>query len=141
MTAYLRSLGHHLNHKRVERLMRKMALEGVAPKRNLSKAKGESHKYPYLLDGMKIKEPDEVWCSDITYIRMRRGYIYLVAVMDWFSRYVLSWQVSNTLDVYFCLEALERALMKGSPGYSTRIRGVSSQAPLSRAGSRRKESG
>ena len=115
MTAYLRSLGHHLNHKRVERLMRKMALEGVAPKRNLSKAKGESHKYPYLLDGMKIKEPDEVWCSDITYIRMRRGYIYLVAVMDWFSRYLLSWQVSNTLDVYFCLEALERALMKGKP--------------------------
>ena len=85
MTAYLRS-------KRVERLMREMALEG-----------------------MKIVRPDEVWCSDITYIRMRRGYIYLVAVMDWFSRYLLSWQVSNTLDVYFCLEALERALMKGKP--------------------------
>jgi len=115
MTAYLRSLGHHVNHKRVERLMREMALEGVAPRRNLSRAKGESHKYPYLLEGLKIQEPDEVWCSDITYIRMRRGYIYLVAVMDWFSRYVLSWQVSNTLDGYFCLSALQRALMKGKP--------------------------
>jgi len=89
MTTYLRSLGHHLNHKRVERLMRKMALEGVAPKRNLSKAKGESHRYPYLLDGMKIQEPDVLWCSDITYIRMKGGYIYL--------------------------EALEKGLMKGKP--------------------------
>ena len=115
MTAYLRSKGHQVNHKRVERLMREMALEGVAPRRNLSRAKGESHKYPYLLEGLKIQEPDEVWCSDITYIRMRRGYIYLVAVMDWFSRYVLSWQVSNTLDGYFCLSALQRALMKGKP--------------------------
>ena len=92
-----------------------MALEGVAPKRNLSKAKGESHRYPYLLDGMKIQEPDVLWCSDITYIRMKGGYIYL--------------------------EALEKGLMKGKPRISIRIRGVSSQALLSRAGSGRKESG
>ena len=104
--------GYWVNEKRVRRLMRIMGLEAVAPKPNLSKP-GKGHKiYPYLLRGVPIDGPDHVWSTDITYIAMGKGFLYLTAVMDWYSRYVISWQVSNTLDTSFCLEALHGALLQ-----------------------------
>jgi len=104
-----------VNHKRVERLMRLMGLEAIFPRRNLSQ-KNDGHKiYPYLLKGVTIARPNQVWSTDITYIRMAEGFIYLVAVMDWYSRYVLSWRVSITLDVDFCMEALKAALAINCP--------------------------
>jgi len=115
MTAVLRRLGYSINHKKVARLMRIMGLEAIYPRPRLSKSHKEHNKYPYLLKGMSIERPNQVWSSDITYIRLRHGFVYLVAIMDWFSRYVLSWSVSNTLDVYFCLEALEKALKINRP--------------------------
>lgn len=116
MTACLHQQGYQVNHKRVQRLMRLMGIEAIYPKPRLSK-KDEQHKvFPYLLRGLKIDRPNQVWASDITYIRLRRGFVYLVAIMDWFSRYVLSWSVSVTMDVHFCIEALERALRMGKPG-------------------------
>jgi putative transposase len=101
-----------VNEKRVRRLLRIMGLEAVAPKPDLSKpAKG--HKiYPYLLRGVPMDGPDHVWSTDITYIAMGKGFLYLTAVMDWYSRYVISWQISNTLDTSFCLEALHGALLQ-----------------------------
>ena len=104
-----------MNRKRVQRLMQKMGLEAVYPRPRLSQAGPEHKVYPYLLRGMEIRRPDRVWSTDITYVPMRQGFMYLVAVMDWQSRYVLSWQLSNTMDVRFCLEALEEALRKGRP--------------------------
>jgi putative transposase len=115
MSAWLREQGHPVNHKRVRRLMRLMGIEAIHPKRKLSRKNDEHKIFPYLLRGMPIIRPDQVWTSDITYIRLHRGFVYLVAVMDWFSRYVLSWSVSVTLDVHFCLEALEGALAKSKP--------------------------
>lgn len=115
MTAWLRIQGHQVNPKRIERLMRKMDLQAIYPKPKLSKKGVVSSKYPYLLRGMVIDRPNQVWSTDITYIRLRQGFVYLVAVMDWFSRYVLSWEVSNSLDSHFCLWALERAFQKGIP--------------------------
>ncbi len=115
MTAWLHREGHHVNHKRVGKLMRRMGVEAIYPKPKLS-LRNEEHKiFPYLLRGIEINRPNQVWCTDITYIRLHRGFVYLVAVMDWFSRYVLSWSVSVTMDVHFCLEALERALSRGKP--------------------------
>jgi putative transposase len=115
MTACLHQQGHSVNRKRVQRLMRLMGLEAIYPKPRLSK-KDDQHKvFPYLLRGLAIERPNQVWASDITYIRLRRGFVYLVAVMDWFSRYVLSWSISVTMDVHFCLEALGNALEKGKP--------------------------
>lgn len=115
MTQWLRSQGYMVNHKRVERLMSNMGLQAIYPKPKLSRKGDNIRKYPYLLRGLLIQKPDHVWCSDITYIRLRRGFIYLVVIMDWFSRYVLSWEVSNSLDAYFCLTALEQALGGGKP--------------------------
>jgi len=115
MTAWLARKGCDVNRKRVARLMRKMGLEAVYPRRNLSRQAAEARKYPYLLRGVEIESPDHVWSSDITYIRMRRGFVYLVAVMDWHSRYVLSSEVSNTLDKEFCLKALRDALEASKP--------------------------
>ena len=110
MTIYLNSLGYNVNRKRVGRLMRIMGMEGISPKRNISK-RNHAHKiYPYLLKGLKIDHPHHVWSSDITYLRIRGGYVYLVGVIDWFSRYILSWKLSNSLDSDFCIEALEDAL-------------------------------
>jgi len=110
MTVWLRLQGHEVNPKRVRRLMRAMGLEAIYPKRRLS-APSESHRiYPYLLRGVKIKYPNQVWGADITYVRMRRGFVYLVAILDWYSRFVVSWEVSATLDTGFCLMALDRAL-------------------------------
>ena len=96
-----------VNRKRIQRLIRKMGIEGLSPKRRTT-LRMEGHRvYPYLLRNLAIDRSDQVWCCDITYIPMRLGFLYLVAVMDWYSRYVLSWRLSNSLDVDFCLEALE----------------------------------
>jgi len=115
MTAHLRRKGHAINHKRVQRLMRLMGLQAIYPKRRTSVA-AKGHKvYPYLLRNLPITRCNQVWSSDVTYIRMRRGFMYLVAVMDWYSRYVVAWQLSNTLDGRFCLDALDLALKKGKP--------------------------
>lgn len=124
MTAWLLREGYPVNHKRIERLMRTMGIEGVCPKRNLSKGSDEHTRYPYLLRGLEIDHPDQVWCSDITYIRMHKGFLYLVAVMDWYSRYVLSWEISNTMDTRFCMEALERALSRSKPEIFNTDQGV-----------------
>ena len=101
-----------VNPKRVRRLMKKLGLEAVypRPRKNTSRSNPDHLKYPYLLRNMDITQPDQVWCADITYIRLHQGFAYLVAIMDWFSRCVLSWELSNTLDASFCIEALERAL-------------------------------
>lgn len=112
MTVALEKAGHRVNRKRVQRLMRLMGLETIYPRPRLSQ-RDEDHKiYPYLLRGLAVEGPDQVWASDITYIRLHRGFVYLVAIMDWFSRYVLSWSVSISMDVQFCVEALERALSR-----------------------------
>jgi len=116
MTEVLRGMGYPIGHKRIERLMGFMGLQAICPKKNLSKAVAGHKKYPYLLRNLSIDHPDHVWASDITYIRLRGGFLYLVAIMDWFTRYVLSWRLSNTLDSYFCIEALEEALERyGQP--------------------------
>jgi len=115
MTEWLRRQGHCVNHKRVRRLMRQMGLEAVYPcrKRGLSIPDKQHRIYPYLLKDVPIEHPDQVWSADITYVRMYRGWLYLVAVMDWFSRYVLSWEVSITLESDFCVDALKCALSYG----------------------------
>ena len=115
MTAQLRRGGWRVNVKRVRRLMREMGLSAIYPKPRLSLSNQAHPKYPYLLRGVTVDRPDQVWCADITYIRLRGGFAYLTAVMDWYSRYVLSWELSNTLDATFCLEALERALAISQP--------------------------
>jgi len=116
MTEWLRRLGWTVNEKRVARLMRLMALQALLPGPHTSRAHPEHRVYPYLLRNLEIRAPNEVWCADITYIPMRLGYLYVVAVMDWFSRYVLAWELSNSLETDFCLTALRRALGKGRPG-------------------------
>ena len=110
MTTFLRRKGWKINRKRVQRLMRKMGLEAVYPKPKTSKPHPEHKIYPYLLRGLTIDRPNQVWATDITYVPMHRGFMYLVAVIDWYSRKVLSWRISNTLDADFCVEALEEAL-------------------------------
>lgn len=115
MCSYIRSLTIEVNIKRVRRLMRKMGLEAIYCKPNLSKP-NESHiKYPYLLRGMTINRVNQVWSTDITYIPMQKGFMYLTSVIDWHSRYVLSWRLSNTLEVAFCCDALEAALKYDTP--------------------------
>lgn len=115
MTVWLEEQGYGVNRKRVSRLMTLMGIEAVYPKPKLSEP-GAGHKvYPYLLEGMEVKRVNQVWSTDITYIRMAQGFVFLVAVMDWFSRYVLSWSLSLTLELDFCLEALRRALRTGRP--------------------------
>jgi len=116
MTDWLEDLGWVVNEKRVARLMRLMGLQAVLPGPHTSRPHPEHRIYPYLLRGLKIHAPNEVWCADITYLPMRHGFLYLVAVMDWFSRYVLSWELSNSLETDFCLQALERALTQATPG-------------------------
>jgi putative transposase len=109
----LRRQGHQVNRKRVSRLLKLMGIEAVYPKRSLSQS-GEGHRiYPYLLKGLEITGPDQVWCSDITYVPMSCGFMYLVAVMDWWSRYVLAWELSNSLDSEFCIRAWTGALATG----------------------------
>jgi len=115
MTAWLQQRGQAVNHKRVRRLLRLMGLEAIYPRPRLSQA-GAGHRiYPYLLRGVRIERVNQVWSSDITYVRLTGGFVYLVAIIDWFSRYVLSWEISVTLDSNFCVSALERALAAGQP--------------------------
>ena len=115
MVDYLGDQGFHVNRKRVQRLMRRMGIEGMSPKRRTTLRNTGHRVYPYLLRGLAISRPDQVWCSDITYIPLQRGFLYLVAVMDWFSRYVISWRLSNSMDADFCVEALEESLGVGKP--------------------------
>ena len=116
MRNHLRRLGYKINRKRVQRLMRLMGLEAIYPKRRTSRPYPGHKIYPYLLRNLKIDRPNQVWAADITYIPMSRGFMYLVAVMDWHSRKVLSWRLSNTLDSDFCVEALEDAVNRfGTP--------------------------
>jgi putative transposase len=115
MWAWLRDQGYEVNPKRVARLMELIGIAAIYPKPKLS-VPGEGHKiYPYLLEGVEVNRVNQVWSTDITYIRMACGFVYLVAVMDWFSRFVLSWALSVTMEVPFCIEALERALRWGRP--------------------------
>jgi putative transposase len=112
---WLGTQGHDVNRKRVQRLMRLMGLEALYPKPNLSRRNPAHEVYPYLLRDLVVDHANQVWCADITYIPMNHGFLYLVAIMDWYSRYVLSWVLSNTLDASFCLESLGDALTFGTP--------------------------
>ena len=124
LKAFLRRNGHPVSRKHVQGLMRQMGLEAIYPKPPLSRP-GKNHKvYPYLLRGLGITHSDQVWAADITYIRLRHGWLYLVAIMDWFSRYVLSWETSITIETDFCLAALEKAFISGSPGIFNTDQGV-----------------
>jgi putative transposase len=107
---YLRNEGYQVNRKRIQRLMRKMQIQVIYPKQNLSRRNHEHHVYPYLLRNLEINRANQVWCSDITYIRLNRGFIYLTAIMDWYSKKILTWEVSTTPDRFFCVSALERSL-------------------------------
>jgi len=110
MTEHLRQSGHVAGPKLVRRLMRQMGLEAIYPKPKMSKRHPEHKVYPYLLRDVKIEKPNHVWSTDITYIRLLNGFAYLVAIIDWFSRYVLSWRLSNSLDVDFCLDCIDEAI-------------------------------
>ncbi len=124
MTVWLNEQAEEVNRKRVQRLMRVMGLEAIYPKPRLSLA-GKGHRiYPYLLRGVKVEKPDQVWSTDITYVPMPSGFMYLAAVIDWFSRYVIAWKLSNTLDGSFCLEMLEEALRAGKPEVFNTDQGV-----------------
>ena len=112
LVAWLRELGYTVNRKRVRRLMTKMGLEVIYTKPKLSKAHPEHKVYPYLLRGVSPRRPNHVWATDITYIRLDGGFLYLVAVLDWYSRAVLAWELSNTLEVNFCIATLEQALSR-----------------------------
>jgi putative transposase len=113
LVALLRNEGVTINRKRMQRLMGEIGLEAVYPKRSLSQP-GAGHRiYPYLLEGLEITGPDQVWCSDITYVPMAQGYMYLVAIMDWWSRFVVGWELSNSLDSEFCIRAWNGAIGKG----------------------------
>jgi putative transposase len=115
MTAWLRGRGYAVNPKHVRRLLRQMGLTAIYPKPRLSQPAAGHAIYPYLLRGVTVKRVNQVWSADITYVRLASGFVYLVAVIDWCSRYVLSWAVSITMDVAFCLEALDQALRQGQP--------------------------
>ena len=116
MTAMLRAEGQAVNRKRVQRLMRKMGIAALGPKPRTTKPAPGHKIFPYLLRGLAIERPNQVWCADITYIPIGRGFLYLVAIMDWASRAVLSWRMSNTMDTSFCVAALEEALARfGQP--------------------------
>ena len=115
IAAWLKGQGHLVNRKRVRRLMRLMGIKAIYRCPRTSKPAPGHKIYPYLLGGMEITRPNQVWAADITYIPMARGFLYLIAIIDWYSRYVLSWRLSNTLDAGFCVEALEEALKNGRP--------------------------
>src|SRR5437773_822262 len=115
MVVELKDQGWNINRKRVQRLMQRMGLEAIYPKPRLSDPAPGHRIYPYLLRNVKIERPNQVWSTDITYVRLRGGFVYLVAILDWFSRYVLSWEISVTLDTSFCVSALESALRGARP--------------------------
>ena len=124
LTAWLNRQGEAVNRKRVQRLLRVMGLEAIYPKPRLSTAGRGQRIYPYLLRNVSIQRPDQVWSTDITYVPLTRGFMYLAAVIDWFSRYVLAWRLSNTLDGSFCLEMLDEALSRGRPEVFNTDQGV-----------------
>lgn len=124
MTVYLQQLGYPINHKRVQRLMQLMGLQAIYPKPRTSTPVPGHKIYPYLLRGLKITRPNQAWSADITYVPLPKGFMYLVAIIDWFSRYVLTWQLSNTLDSHFCLQALQQALQHGQPEIFNTDQGV-----------------
>ena len=115
MQAYINSQNYSVNIKRIRRLLRLMGLEAIYPRPNIIKVQPGHKIYPYLLNGLSINDINQVWSSDITYIPMKSGFLYLVAIMDWYSRYVLSWRISNSLDSTFCIDALDKALSLGCP--------------------------
>jgi putative transposase len=125
LTTWLRNdRGEQVNRKRVQRLLRLMGLEAIYPKPRLSEP-GQGHRvYPYLLRGVEVTRPDQVWSTDITYLPMAKGFLYLAAIVDWYSRYVVAWRLSNTLDGSFCLEMLEEALGCGQPEVFNTDQGV-----------------
>lgn len=110
MTVMLREQGYEVNRKRIQRLMGQLGIEAIYPKPRLSKAHPEHQVYPYLLRDLEVTQANQVWCTDITYLPVLKGHFYLVAIMDWYSRKVLSWRISNTLEVTFCIEALQEAI-------------------------------
>jgi putative transposase len=137
MTWYLKNEGHAVNPKRVRRLMRLMGLMPIYRKPNTSKPAKGRQPYPYLLRGLAIDRPNQVWCADITYLPMQRGFLYLVAIMDWHSRRMLSWRLSNTLEAEFCADALDEAIARFGPPeiMNTPSRDIASDAlPGSRPG-------
>src|SRR5205823_13472593 len=124
LTKWLAEQGEAVNRKRVQRLMRVMGLEAIYPKPRLS-VPGAGHRvYPYLLRGVTIRRPDQVWSTDITYVPLACGFMYLAATIDWYSRYVVAWRLSNTLDGSFCLDMLEEALSRGRPEVFNTDQGV-----------------
>jgi putative transposase len=124
MAVWLRAEGATVNRKRVQRLMRAMGLEAIYPKPRTT-LPGAGHKiYPYLLRNVAVTRPNQVWSADITYVPLRYGFLYLTAILDWYSRYVLAWRLSNSLDVDFCLEALEEALGQARPEIFNSDQGV-----------------
>jgi putative transposase len=115
MVVFLKQRGYEANRKRIQRLMREMGVQGICPGPNTSRRRMEHAVYPYLLKNLSIERPNQVWSADITYIRLARGFAYLVVILDWYSRYVLSWRLSNSLETAFCTEALDEALKQGTP--------------------------
>ena len=115
MTAYLRRKGYPINHKRIQRLMHKMGLQAIYPKPRTSQPAPQHQVYPYLLRDLAITQPNQVWCADITYVPLVQGFMYLVAIMDWFSRYVIAWALSNSLESHFCVHTLQQALEQTQP--------------------------
>jgi putative transposase len=124
LTAWLIAQGESVNRKRVQRLLRLMGLEAIYPKPKLSAARAGHRLYPYLLRDVRIARPDQVWSTDITYVPLASGFMYLAAIIDWYSRYVLAWRLSNTLDGSFCLEMLDEALSRGRPEVFNTDQGV-----------------
>ena len=131
MTDLLQDQGYAVNHKRVARLMQLMGLQAITPGPHTSRPSPENHVYPYLLRDKAIERVNQVWSADITYIPMRRGFLYLTAIIDWWSRYVLAWELSNTMECLFCVTALERALAFGAPEiFVTVLMPPSSASPM-----------
>jgi putative transposase len=124
LTQWLIEQGERVNRKRVQRLLRLMGLEAIYPKPKLSTARAGHRIYPYLLRNVSIERPDQVWSTDITYVPLTGGFMYLAAIIDWYSRYVVAWQLSNTLDGSFCLDMLEEALNRGRPEVFNTDQGV-----------------
>ncbi|MCJ8347531.1 IS3 family transposase, partial [bacterium] len=106
----LRNEGFKVNRKKIQRLMKVLGIEAIMPKRRTSIPSSNGHKYPYLLRNLKVNKPNMVWCTDISYLRMSNGFMYIVAIMDWYSRNILSWKISNSMTTSFCVEALKEAM-------------------------------
>lgn len=124
MKVTLEGMGYSAGRDRIRRLMREMGLEAMYPKPRTTQSSTENRKYPYLLRGVVLNRPNQVWSVDITYIRLLRGFLYLVAIIDWYSRYVLAWEISNSLESHFCMEVLKRALRVGKPDIFNSDQGV-----------------